>query len=376
MSKPDAVAPCYVMVHPGLEEVAAEELAHDFGAEIKKSTLGVVVFRVPEINKELLRLKTAEDLFVMAWGTDQLSYRAEDLEKIRRWTDREADWQNLLRIHHAIRPKPKGKPTYRLVVQMSGEHGYRRIDAQKSLAQGLAGKLPASWRHADENASVEIWLTIDGATAVCGIRLSDRTMRHRTYKFEHFPASLRPSVAAVMVRLAEIRPGMIVLDPMCGAGTILAETWMGQASRPRDWENLDLADPQVLASLPLQVLGGDIDPAHVRMAQANLRRLGPTVLSTWDARDLPLPDASVDRILCNPPFGKKIGVPDEIAPLYKSTVKEMNRVLRPGGCAVLIVSDVQALRHAVEKVGWNQKRMVRVRVLGHRASIHVFRKKS
>ena len=38
---------------------------------------------------------------------------------------------------------------------MNGTHGYRRIDAREALAEGLAGKLPASWRHAEENAAVE-----------------------------------------------------------------------------------------------------------------------------------------------------------------------------------------------------------------------------
>src|SRR5437016_2543848 len=106
---------------------------------------------------------------------------------------------------------------------MTGEHGYRRIDARKALAQGLAGKLPASWPHVEENAAVEVWLSIEGASAVCGLRLSDRTMRHRAYKMEHLPASLRPTLAAAMVRLAELRTTQVLLDPMCGAGTILAE---------------------------------------------------------------------------------------------------------------------------------------------------------
>src|SRR5262249_52390110 len=135
-----------------------------------------------------------------------------------------ADWARLLRLHHAVHAKPRGKPTYRLVTQMRGEHGYRRKDAGKALAQGLAGKLPASWRHAEENAAVEVWLTIHGATAGCGPGLADRSMRHRTYKREHLAASLRPTVAAAMVRLADVKPNQIVLDPMCGAGTILAET--------------------------------------------------------------------------------------------------------------------------------------------------------
>jgi 23S rRNA G2445 N2-methylase RlmL len=391
------------MVHAGLEEVAGEEVERDFAGEIKKNTPGIVVFRVPEIQRELLNLKTAEDLFVFAWGTDALTYRAEDLDKIRRWTEREANWPKLLSIHHSIRPKPKGKPTYRLVVQMTGEHGYRRVDAQKALARGLAGKLPASWRYAEENASIEIWLTIHGNAAVCGIRLSDRTMRHRTYKFEHFKASLRPTVAAAMVRLADIKPGQTILDPMCGAGTILAEVWLSKKTeaiwRKSAWaaetesqfdklteeddtvtggegeeaEPITSSPRQVVAQSP-SILGGDIDGHHVKMAQTNLRRLGQTTLKTWDARKLPLEAASVDRILCNPPFGLAIGDPEDIAPLYRDMIKEMNRVLRPGGKAVLIVSDVALLRDVVKRVGWFQQRFVRVRVLGQKTSIQVYRK--
>src|SRR5579884_1663777 len=215
--------PLYALVVPGLEAVAAEEVAGELGGEVKRSAPGLVVFRVVEPGPDLLRLRTTEDVFLLAWGTDKLTYRAEDLDRIRRWTAHDADWDRLLRLHHAIHPRPKGRPTYRLVTQMTGEHGYRRKDAAKALAQGLAGKLPASWRPAEENAAVEVWLTIHGATGVCGVRLSDRTMRHRTYKLEHLPASLRPTVAAAMVRLADAGPGQVVLDPMCGAGTILAE---------------------------------------------------------------------------------------------------------------------------------------------------------
>ena len=215
--------PCYALVLPGLEEVAGEEITRDFGGAVRKTARGLVVFRAREVTPALLGLRTTEDVFLLAWGTDQLTHRAEDLDKIQRWTAREADWERLLRLHHAVRPKPKGRPSYRLVTQMSGKHGYLRKHAQEALARGLAGKIPAGWRYAEENAAIEIWLTIHGATAICGVRLSDRTMRHRTYKVEHLPASLRPTLAAAMVRLAGVAPGQVVLDPMCGAGTLLAE---------------------------------------------------------------------------------------------------------------------------------------------------------
>src|SRR5262249_12595440 len=216
-------------------------------------------------------------------------------------------------------PKPGGKPTYRLVTQMTGKHGYRRMDAGKALARGLAGKLPASWKPAEENAAVEIWLTIQGATAICGLRLSDKTMRHRTYKVDHLPASLRPTVAGAMVRLAGIHPGLVTLDPMCGAGTILAEVLCalrGARSAERGAQSL--------------VLGGDQELPALRAAEANMRRLGQAFLARWDARRLPLPDASVDRIISNPPFGKQLSDPQAIGPLYRRMMPELDRVLRPG----------------------------------------------
>src|SRR5262245_18945213 len=128
------IPPCYAMVQPGLEPVAAEEIEARLGGEIKRTGSGFVVFRVAEPGQDILNLRTSEDVFLHAWGTDSLTYRAADLESIRRWTSREVDWQNLFRIHRTIRPKPKSRPTFHLVTQMSGEHGYRRKDAAEALA--------------------------------------------------------------------------------------------------------------------------------------------------------------------------------------------------------------------------------------------------
>jgi tRNA (guanine6-N2)-methyltransferase len=348
--------PLYAVVHPGLESVAADEITRELGGEVKRTAPGLIVFRVPEVDESALRLRTTEDVFLLAWGTDKLTYRAEDLDRIRRWTAHDADWARLLQLHHAVRPKPKGRPSYRLVTQMTGEHGYRRVDAAKALSRGLAGKLPASWRPAEENAAVEVWLTIHGATAVCGVRLSDRTMRHRTYKLEHLPASLRPTLAAAMVRLAGARPGQVVLDPMCGAGTILAEQLQAGRRGGR-----------------VEVWGGDLDFRALRAAAVNLRRLGDASLARWDAARLPLPTGSVDRVVSNPPFGKQLGSPEEVGTLYGRAVPEYDRVLKAGGRAVLLVSDFTPLRRAARRAGWELEQQLRVRILGQPAALTVWR---
>jgi 23S rRNA G2445 N2-methylase RlmL len=148
---------------------------------------------------------------------------------------------------------------------------------------------------------------------------------------------------------------------MCGAGTLVAEAhaWAKQNRNMR-----------------ITVWGGDRDHAALRAACANLRRLGPVQFAHWDARALPLPDQSVDRIVSNPPFGKQLSRPDEIGRLYQRMLRAYDRVLKPGGRSVLLVSDLAALRAAASEVSWRSQRQLRVRVLGEPAVVTVWRKES
>lgn len=355
----DNLPACYALVHPGLEAVAADEIVRDLGGEVKKTSKGVVVFRVDSLDSRLLKLRTVEDVFLLGWGSDDLTRKAVDLKSIQTWTSKNVDWQKLLAIHHTIHARPKSKPTWRLVTQMDGLRGYRRTDAGEAMSRGLAGVFPASWKPAITNASVEIWLTIVEETAVCGMRLSDRTMRHRPWKTEHRAASLRPSIAAAMVRLAGASPGDIVLDPMCGTGTIPGE--MIELSKSRKAGHIE-------------IWCGDNDADAIMASEANLRRLGPTMLTRWDTTRLPLARASVDRIVCNPPFGKQMSSRDEIEALYKRLVFEWNRALKPGGRVVVIVSEPAVFRDAVKKSDWQAARQLKVEVLGQAASISVWQK--
>ena len=351
--------PLYAMVHGGLEPIAADEVNRELGAEVKKTTRGIVVFRLETLTPDILKLRTTEDIFLLAWGSDSLAYDVSDLETIRKWTAKKADWPALFKLHHSIRPKTKGRPTFNIICQMQGEHGYRRTDARAAFQAGLEGVIPHGWQFSNENAWLEIWITIHGKAAVCGVRLTDRTMRHRTYKMEHIAASLRPTVAGAMVRLAGIGPGMTVLDPMCGAGTILAEAAEIAGRRRGD---------------PVQVLGGDIDANAVFVASQNLGKMNAIRIARWNASCLPLAESSVDRIISNPPFGKQLSSPEEIVGLYKAAAREWNRVLKPGGRAVLLVMEQDLLNDVLRPYRWNPTRLAKVRLLGQPVILSVWQK--
>jgi 23S rRNA G2445 N2-methylase RlmL len=352
--------PLYAMTHGGVEAVAADEITRDLGGEVKKTSRGLVVFRVEDLTDAVLSLRTTEDVFLLAWGSDSLTYKADDLDTIRTWTARKPDWDHLFKLHHKVRPKTKGRPTYHVVCQMQGEHGFRRADAREAFVAGLAGKIPRGWQYSNENAWLEIWLTIYSKTAVCGVRLSDRTMRHRTYKLDHVAASLRPTVAAAMVRFAGIGPGMTVLDPFCGAGTILAEA-------------IDVARRRGKGGR-VRVVGGDIDPNAVFVTSQNLEKVGPADLARWDATALPLETASVDRIVSNPPFGKQLSSIDQVGPLYEAAAAEWDRVLKPGGRAVLLAMEQEGLKRILRARRWSPSRQLRVRLLGQPCVLSVWQK--
>lgn len=144
------------------------------------------------------------------------------------------------------------------------------------------------------------------------------------------PASTTPVVGALMCRLAKLRAGQAVLDPCCGSGTLLVLAG-GTAALGR-------------------LVGTDVDPAALRRAAENLRRRGVAgTLAMADAGRLPLPAGSVDRVLANLPFGKRVGSHDGNVALYPRALREVSRVLTADGRAVLLTEDKRVFRDAAQR---------------------------
>ena len=137
-----------------------------------------------------------------------------------------------------------------------------------------------------------------------------------------------------------------------------------QRARRRKTDRIDLFK---LMSLLVRYLGGDIDPHAVFCTGQNLGRRGGVELEKWDSTELPLARRIVDRLICNPPFGKQLSKPEDIPDLYDNLVAEWDRVLKPGGRAVLLVAEQDALRSAIAPHAWRPVKQMRCRVLGQPA---------
>jgi len=149
-------------------------------------------------------------------------------------------------------------------------------------------------------------------------------------------APLRENLAAGILALAGWRPGLPLLDPMCGSGTFLAEAALMAlrippgASRSFGFEKLRSFDARLWESVraralgqrapvhALPIFGADLYGEQLKLARTNLAALGlQDVVSLKQANILELPaPTQAGIIVTNPPYGVRVGDQEELGKLY------------------------------------------------------------
>lgn len=326
--------PVYVTSFKGLGPVTAREIRHRLGIRPDPAALvtvrdyDITPFDVDE-TESLADLRTTEDIFYVL-GTAELTGHRADAERVEDAVVA-APIERAITCKRAFTPKSRpGRPTFRVIVQAEDApwRTYRRERLEEAAARAVSGRY-RKWRRVEDDSQVEIWVHLVDRTALIGLRLTDRTMRHREYKVANLPGSLRPTIAAAVVLLSKPTDDDVFLDPTCGAGTILLE--------------------RALFGRHTMLYGGDISDEAVEATRANFaNRHKPWEVRTWDATALPLGDGSVTRVGTNPPWGRQIRAGRDLRDHYKKSIREIERVLAPWGRAVILTSEWRALGDALE----------------------------
>ena len=192
------------------------------------------------------------------------------------------------------------------------------------------------------------------------------------------PARLRASTAWLMMQLADVQPGDVVLDPMCGIGTLpviaaatspcavalggdIDDELLSQAARNASWlhevrQRMAATTDEVRCHfLPLQCGASDAPMqawhASERLYSARTANSGVLPIA-WDATALALRTACVDVIAVDLPFGvvhKVKGGKNGLTALYSKSIREMARVLRPGGRLVALSTSRRIVEEALKK---------------------------
>jgi SAM-dependent methyltransferase len=333
----------FASVVPGMTALVTEQLQRLPGVRVTDAGFDgradLILFEAgPGSRSALWSLRTIEDLFVEVGRTlrasgDKPHWTAQRVWRPQRVERALAAWSRENR-------GPARPVTYRVIARVLQERSFLRSDLRRALTTAIGKDKPA-WKVTDP-ARLEVWISeYQPGRLVAGLRLSARRMRQHDGREVERPGALRPTVAAMMVSLAG-EPGGTLLDPCCGAGTILAE------ATATGWP---------------EVLGGDIDPGAVRAAQRNAPG---AVVTPADARRTGLPGESVTAVVSNLPFGQQYEVEGDMAAWLTTVLAELARVTRPGGRVILLTP---ALPRSVIPPSLRVAARHQIRLLGTRTTL-------
>ncbi|MEO8418614.1 MAG: THUMP domain-containing protein [Methylophilaceae bacterium] len=173
-----------------------------------------------------------------------------------------------------------------------------------------------------------------------GVALYQRGLRRASIE-----APLRENLAAGILKLSGWKPGMPLLDPMCGSGTFLLEAAMmaldiapgsGRSFGFEKLKNFDAVAWQKIRQQALdkakpvmfqKLYGSDTDLRAVRVSKQNLQQAGlleAVQLAKTDITEVVAP-AGEGVLVANPPYGVRIGEDEELAALYPKIGETLKR---------------------------------------------------
>ncbi|KAB0400091.1 hypothetical protein E2I00_002477 [Balaenoptera physalus] len=234
---------------------------------------------------------------------------------------------------------------FRVTCNRAGEkHCFSSNEAARDFGGAVQDYF--KWKADMTNFDVEVLLNIHDNEIVVGIALTEESLHRRN--ITHFgPTTLRSTLAYGMLRLCAPQPTDIIVDPMCGTGAISIEDML---------KHLFFCRHSKLSwGLPIDTI-------------------------QWDICNLPLRTGSVDIIVTDMPFGKRMGSKKRNWNLYPACLQEMSRVCRPGtGQAVLLTQDKKCFTkvlYALSGMGhlWRKVHTVWVNIGGLHAAVYLLKR--
>lgn len=166
---------------------------------------------------------------------------------------------------------------------------------------------------------------------------SGEGLHRRGYRTESGEAPLRETVAASLVQISRWDSTRPFIDPCCGSGTIPIEAAMYAANMApglnrrfdaEGWPFFDTTHARKARDEARQALddtgkwkiqASDKDPAVIKVAQSNAERAGVSHRIEFTVADIKevTSHAKYGCVICNPPYGSRIGDEESLVRLYR-----------------------------------------------------------
>lgn len=331
-------------------------------------------------------------------------------------------WRN---FNPVLRSASGSTPSFRASAVRDGQHDYTSVDVAQALGRAVAGHL--GWRPRMIGAQVEVIAVLLQRELVLALSLTEDAKGFRRGRLPVEPrpllphaditARLRFSTAFILLQLAQLQPGDILCDPMCGVGTLPLEAVATSPMLAALAGDIDtdlvvqahangvalrsaqqVSGTQGLPTLPLlmhaphHTLAPEGQNGEARLGSGRLAHApewhyrereyapvgrGSGVLAcTWDAMRLPLRPGCIDVCLVDLPFGMahKVRNGHTLHRLYHEATKQAARILRCGGRLVMLTPSRAALEHCLGRqvAWWYEKHYFRVNCGGALACVCVW----
>lgn len=260
-------------------------------------------------------------------------------------------------INRVALPWTVDTPPETLVITLEQLHGLEldspirfRIQAAPDVRGHLIDRYEtAGWKNAPRDWQIN--LDVDQGAA----QLGPLAWAARFGTLRRLPAATPVSVVAGLLRLAKCAPDDVLLDPCAGVGTVPI---IDAINRPGG-----------------RGISVELDEAAAALASQNVQERGSGArieVARGDATSLDVADRSVDRVVTDLPFGKRIGSNSNNVDLYPRVLREIERVLAVDGRCVFLTDDKRVLEDSLARTrGLKMVREVVVRYNGVSPSAYV-----
>jgi putative N6-adenine-specific DNA methylase len=228
-------------------------------------------------------------------------------------------------------------------------HDWVEAKVAHAIADALRGpRLPGAKPPKDP---LRIIVRLHQDKATLRVDASGELLHKRGWRLDVGGAPLRENLAAALLRAAGWHPGMPLVDPMCGSGTLVIEAALWAAGRAPGghrnfafeqwpgWPNSPSQRPPENA-VETSLFGADRDEASIDRARQNAGRARVDRRIRWAIspfEDLELPPVP-GLLIMNPPWGERLGRPEQVANLHSRWATRI-RTTWTDWTAVVLVPD-------------------------------------
>ncbi len=328
----------------GTERVLSDELKH-LGLSPLDKRAGRVDFMADAaaLAKALVGLRTADRLFLVA-GV----FPAGDFDQLFEGV-RQLNWEQWVGRNDQLVIEKARSMRSRLSAQTSIQSISLKAAYDRLCKLYKVNRMPETGRKAIAR------LRLDNDQATVELDLCGEALSRRGYRKRPTEAPLKESVAAAILFMAGWRRSFPLYDPFCGSGTIPVEaalyafdiapglgrhfSWetMPEGS-PRDVEQAkEQARTRVNMDREVLIAGSDADQAALdaSLANAGLAGVGDRIRFFRARAEEAAPFSDRGFIITDPPYGKRLGTPEEADALYASLSRFATRFASWEQCFVV-----------------------------------------